>query len=166
LRGGMGELGLDPPKDSSSSVGFGKLKSEWKERREDRKLEKGKGDWGLDAGKSEEGRVLEWLERKWTKMNDTVNVQLVPDWKPLVAAMPSGRDALSPKAWVPAALGEEDVVKMRAPPEVGAEEDGGESSDEEDSGTSSRAGARERDPVGAFPGTRNEYRGGIDNVYY
>jgi hypothetical protein len=166
LRGGMAELGVDPPKDSSSSVGFGKLKSEWKERREDRRLEKGKSDWGLDAGKAEEGRVLQWLERKWTKMNDTVNVQVVPDWKPLVAAMPSGRDALTPKAWVPEGLGEEEVERMRAPPEAGLGEDSGESSDEEDAGASSRAAGRERDPVGAFPGTRNEYSVVSDSTYY
>jgi hypothetical protein len=98
LRGGMAELGMESSKQSSSGLGLGKLKSEWKERREYRRLEKGKADWGLDAGKAEEGRVLEWLERKWTKMNDTMNVQLVPDWRPLVAAMPSGRHTLSSQA--------------------------------------------------------------------
>jgi hypothetical protein len=159
LRGGMVEVGMEPPKDSAS-VGFGKLRSEWKGRREDKRLEKGKADWGLDAGKAEEGRVLEWLERKWTKMNDTMNVQIVPDWQPLAAAMPSGRDALTPKAWVPDVLPEEEVARMRAPPEVGAGDDGAQSSDEED------AGGKSRDPVGAFPGTTNEYRGGNDSSYY
>jgi hypothetical protein len=166
LRGGMAELGLDPPRDSSS-VGFGKLKTEWKERRVDKRLEKGKGDWGLDAGKAEEGRVLEWLDKKWTKMNDTMNVQLVPDCRPLVAAMPSGRDALTPKAWLPEGLGEEDVVRMRAPPEVGVGEDGGESSDEDGAGSGAAGGGvGGKDPVGAFPGTKNEYRGGDNGSYY
>src|SRR6202034_2053219 len=122
-------------------------RSEWKGRREDKRLEKGKADWGLDAGKAEEGRVLEWLERKWTKMNDTMNVQIVPDWQPLAGRVPSGRDALTPKAWVPGVLPEEEVARMRAPPEVGAGDDGAQSSDEED------AGGKSRDPVGAFPGT-------------
>jgi hypothetical protein len=163
------EVGMDVPKDSSSAssgLGFGKLKSEWKERREDRRLEKGKADWGLDAGRAEEGRVLEWLEKKWTKMNDTVNVQIVPDWRPLVAAMPSGRDALTPKPWVPDVLSEEEVARMRAPPEIGVSEDGGDSSDEEDGGASPRAGLGDRDLGGAFPGTRNEYRSGDGGSYY
>jgi hypothetical protein len=165
LRGGMVEVGMEPPKDSAG-VGFGKLRSEWKGWREDKRLEKGKADWGLDAGKAEEGRVLEWLERKWTKMNDTTNVQIVPDWQPLAAAMPSGRDALTPKAWVPDALPEEEVARMRAPPEVGVGDDGGQSSDEEDAGGKSTAGLVGRDLVGAFPGTGNEYRGGNDSSYY
>lgn len=169
LRAGMAEAGMDVPKDSSSAssgLGFGKLKSEWKERREDRRLEKGKADWGLDAGRAEEGRVLEWLEKKWTKMNDTVNVQIVPDWRPLVAAMPSGRDALTPKPWVPDVLSEEEVARMRAPPEIGVGEDGSDSSDEEGGRTSPRAGLGDRNPVGAFPGTKNEYKGGDGGSYY
>lgn len=174
LRSGMVELGMDPPKDSASSASSGvgalaKLRSEWKERREDKRMEKGKGDWGMDAGKAEEGRVLEWLERKWTKMNDMVNVQLVPDWKALVGAMPGGREAVTPKAWVPEMLGEEDLARMRAPPEVGVGDDGGdgESSDEEgNAGASTRAVGGDRDPVGAFPETRNEYRGGDRSNYY
>ena len=165
LRGGMAEVGLGVS-EGSRGAGLGRLKSEWKERREDKRLEKGRADWGLDAGKAEEGRVLEWLERKWTKMNDTMNVQIVPDWRPLVAAMPSGRDALSPKAWVPDLLGEEEVARMRAPPEVGVGEDGGDSSDEDDAGPSCRVGVGDRDPVGAFPGTRKEYRGGDGSSYY
>ena len=180
LRGGMSELGMEISKDSGhSGLGFGRLKSEWKERREDRRLlDQGSGkagkDWGLDAGKAEEGRVLEWLERKWSKMNDTVNVQVVPDWRPLVAAMPSGRDALTAKAWVPLSLEEEEVSRMRAPPELTREDDiaGRDSSEDEDedaaaaAGLSSRAGAGlvtlggSKDPVGAFPGTRKAYTGG------
>ncbi len=29
-------------------------------------------DWGDDAGREEEGRVIDMLEAKWVKMNDTV----------------------------------------------------------------------------------------------
>ena len=51
--------------------GLSKLKKDWTEKREDKKVEKG-GEWGSDAGKLEELRVIEHLESKWTKMNDTV----------------------------------------------------------------------------------------------
>jgi hypothetical protein len=52
--------------------GFRGLKKEWGERREDKKVERGL-DWGADAGKLEETRVIEMLEAKWTKQNDTVS---------------------------------------------------------------------------------------------
>ncbi len=53
--------------------GWGKVKKGFEEKREDRRIEKG-GEWGSDAGRIEEGRVVEMLERKWTKMNDTVSL--------------------------------------------------------------------------------------------
>lgn len=52
--------------------GLRKLKKEWSEKREDKKIEKG-GEWGSDAGKFEEGRVVDMLEKKWVKQNDTVS---------------------------------------------------------------------------------------------
>lgn len=65
--GGGGE------EDSSKSRGFAsRLKKDWAEKREDRRIEKG-ADWGSDAGRFEEGRVVEMLEKKWVKMNDTVS---------------------------------------------------------------------------------------------
>jgi hypothetical protein len=76
LRAGMQELGmasLVAEKEAGKKSTFGKLKREWTERREDRKIEKGAA-WGSDAGKLEEGRVLEMLEAKWVKMNDTVSL--------------------------------------------------------------------------------------------
>ena len=167
LRGAMAEVGIEVPKDGKGSGGgLTKLKSGWNERREDKRLEKGKGDWGLDAGKGEEGRVLEWLEKKWTKMNDTINVQLVPDWRPMVAQMPSGRDPLPAKVWVPDVLGVDEVAMMRAPPEHVGGEGGGDSSDEENAEGSSNAPGSARDPVGAFPGTRNEYGSKEGSDYY
>jgi hypothetical protein len=59
-------------KEAKKSSGFGKLKKEWAEKREDRKVEKG-ANWGADAGRLEETRVIEMLEAKWTKQNDTVS---------------------------------------------------------------------------------------------
>lgn len=68
---------------SKRSMGFSKLKREWAERREERKTEKDAGgrdrekgellDPGDRAGREEEGRVIEMLETKWVKMNDTVS---------------------------------------------------------------------------------------------
>lgn len=52
--------------------GFAKLKKEWTERREDKRIEKGEG-WGGDAGRFEEGRIVDMLEKKWNKINDMVS---------------------------------------------------------------------------------------------
>ena len=74
LVGGRKELGFASQGDDDR---FGKLKGlnkfrrDWTERREDKKIEKG-GEWGSDAGRLEELRVIEYLESKWSKENDTV----------------------------------------------------------------------------------------------
>ena len=76
LRGAKKELGftsLGAEEEKKKSSGFSKLKKEWQEKREDRKIEKGE-DWGTDAGKFEEGRIVDMLLKKWEKMNDTVCV--------------------------------------------------------------------------------------------
>jgi hypothetical protein len=52
-------------------LSFGRLKKGWEEKREEKRLENG-SHWGADAGRAEEQRVLEMLEKKWGKMNDTV----------------------------------------------------------------------------------------------
>jgi hypothetical protein len=73
LRGAKKELGfaaLGAEQDKKPS-GLLKLKKEWQEKKEDRKIEKGEG-WGTDAGKFEEGRIVDMLLKKWEKMNDTV----------------------------------------------------------------------------------------------
>jgi hypothetical protein len=73
LRGAQKELGfttLGAEEDKKKS-GFSKFKKDWKEKREDKKIEKGEG-WGTDAGKFEEGRILDMLLKKWIKENDTV----------------------------------------------------------------------------------------------
>ena len=57
--------------NGSKLTGLARLKKDWKEKREDKKIEKG-GEWGSDAGRLEELRVIEMLEQKWNKMNDTV----------------------------------------------------------------------------------------------
>ena len=73
LTGGKKELGFAGTKDEGSKMkGLAKFKKDWTERREDKKIEKG-GEWGSDAGRLEELRVIEMLEQKWNKMNDTAS---------------------------------------------------------------------------------------------
>jgi hypothetical protein len=70
LRCGLQELGIQH-QDEKKGLSLSRMKKDWSERREDRKIERGTG-WGSDAGKLEETRVIEMLESKWAKMNDTV----------------------------------------------------------------------------------------------
>ena len=73
VNGGLKELDIKPStaSDASKTKGFSKLKQNWVEKREDKRIEKG-GEWGSDAGRLEEGRVLQMLEKKWNKVNDMV----------------------------------------------------------------------------------------------
>lgn len=160
LRGARKELGLVVELEDGKRRGLKGLKQSWQERREDRRVEKG-GDWGLDAGRLEEARVVEMLEAKWDKENSTINVQIVPPHEPLLANMPSGREYHSSQPYQPPSLDADVLVQMRAPPEPeekafrGVEADSG---DEE---------AFDAPPVGAFPGTGGEYgRSATSNSYY
>lgn len=76
LRAGMHELGLASKEEGKKGLSLGRLKKGWDEKREDKRVEKG-SHWGSDAGRLEEGRVLEMLEKKWNKMNDTVRNTLL-----------------------------------------------------------------------------------------
>ena len=73
LRGAKKELGFAAlgAEEEKKASGFSKLKKDWQEKREDRKIEKGV-DWGTDAGKFEEGKIVDMLLKKWEKQNDTV----------------------------------------------------------------------------------------------
>ncbi|KAK0661046.1 pH-response regulator protein palC [Lasiodiplodia hormozganensis] len=154
--------------ESSKSRGFAsRLKKDWAEKREDRRIEKG-ADWGSDAGRFEEGRVVEMLEKKWVKMNDTVGVQTIPPIEPLLASMPSGREYHTPKPYQLPHLDEFTVARMRAPPEPSAG-GGGFTGVEDDSGDEEESQHRavgDGDPVGAFPGTSADYAAGGDRGYY
>jgi hypothetical protein len=74
LRAGLGELGVgrSGEEGGSGKGGLRGLRKEWSERREDKKVERGL-DWGADGGRLEETRVIEMLEAKWVKQNDTVS---------------------------------------------------------------------------------------------
>lgn len=72
LNAGKEELGFTRSQPEGSKFqGLAKFKKDWTERREDKKIEKGE-DWGRDAGRFEEARIIEILEKKWNKINDTV----------------------------------------------------------------------------------------------
>ncbi|KAK2789012.1 hypothetical protein FQN52_000169 [Onygenales sp. PD_12] len=148
--GFRGELGGDEGVENVGGKGKGKigggfsrLKREWSERREERKIEReaaGSGrvegeaelDWGDDAGREEEGRVLDMLEAKWVKMNDTINTQLIPSSASYAANLPSGRDIHStPAPYSPPQLDADHLVRLRAPPDSSDSLDVIDSSDEE-----------------------------------
>ncbi|KAL9605042.1 MAG: hypothetical protein Q9179_001638 [Wetmoreana sp. 5 TL-2023] len=140
LKGARRELGLASieKEEKGWTKGLGKLKKGFEEKREDRRVERG-GELGADGGRIEEGRVVEMLERKWGKLNDTIlgkiNTQLIPPFEPLLAGMPSGREMHSSKSYVPPELDADVLEKMRAPPDLKDErvlmDDEENSSDEE-----------------------------------
>ncbi|KAL4786252.1 hypothetical protein BJX76DRAFT_129818 [Aspergillus varians] len=130
LRAAKGALGLRSTgakeEPVTKSRGLSKLKQGFRERREERRMEKGAGGERLEkgelgpgdnAGREEEGRVLEMLETKWVRMNDTINTQLIPSSADYLANLPSGRDVLPPQPpYALPFLDEEHLVRMRAPP--------------------------------------------------
>ena len=72
LNGGKKQLGFESSGAEGSKMrGLAKLKKDWSERKEDKKIERG-GEWGFDAGRLEELRIIEMLDQKWNKLNDTV----------------------------------------------------------------------------------------------
>jgi hypothetical protein len=78
LIGGMGELRIKYTEENGAAAkGLAKLKKDWTERREDKKIEKGT-EWGNDAGRLEEGRIIEMLEVKWNKTNNVVSTAWWP----------------------------------------------------------------------------------------
>ncbi|KAA8648358.1 hypothetical protein EYZ11_005855 [Aspergillus tanneri] len=148
-----------------------KLKQGWMDRREEMHPGSDKAELSLgdSSGRDEEGRVIEMLEAKWTRMNDTVfspspsvegdcnqqgeilmcsqiNTQLVPPFNDLVSKLPSGRDIVSPPVpYQLSPLDEEELAHMRAPP---AEDEFKSSSDVDDSDDEPSAA---RDTPGTVP---------------
>ncbi|KAK4218203.1 hypothetical protein QBC37DRAFT_412781 [Rhypophila decipiens] len=157
LYAGLQELGVERKENKMTRKGSGfsasKFKKEWTEKREDRKVERGL-NWGADAGKVEEIRVLEMLEGKWTKQNDTMLTQPIPPTGPLFAQMPSGREIHTIKPWQPPLLDAYALEAMRAPPDALDDVGGGGSSDGGDDDTLVGGASS---PVGAFPGTHGDY---------
>ncbi|KAI9694415.1 MAG: hypothetical protein M1822_000031 [Bathelium mastoideum] len=160
LRGAKRELGVwkgAKGDEQNKNRGLAKLKREWTEKREDRKIEKGGEEWGLDGGKAEEERVVDWLDEKWSKTNDTMTVQTVPPHDFLLASLPSGREYHTPKPFQPPSLDEATLTTMRAPPDP-------QPNSFEDDDESTEETTIDEDPIGAFPGTGKQYAG--NTVYY
>ncbi|QKX55279.1 uncharacterized protein TRUGW13939_02371 [Talaromyces rugulosus] len=164
MRAGKDALGIRRVEGEATGKGgtLSKLKKGWTDRRDERKLEKsnaestvvhggelGRGD---DAGWEEEARVIEILESKWVKMNDTVITQVVPPSEPLLSNMPSGRDIHRPPgAYTPPSLDAAQLARMRAPPDEAEQELASLAvEDDSDDGVSPSS---ERVPPGTFPGT-------------
>ncbi|PYH78844.1 hypothetical protein BO82DRAFT_385607 [Aspergillus uvarum CBS 121591] len=165
-RGG-GKTEVEKEAASKGSSKFSKFKQGFKEKLEEKKMEKDAGSPGSsgdkkelgpgdNAGRDEEGRVIEMLETKWVRMNNTINTQLIPPSADLLANLPSGRDIHAPPgAYRIPSLDEEQLVRMRAPP---AEDEFGPGSDVEES---------DEEPAGVSrvwtPGT---VPGRTDSAYY
>ncbi|KAL3474817.1 hypothetical protein BJX99DRAFT_248007 [Aspergillus californicus] len=159
LRAAKGALGLrnmsSMEKPTTKSRGLSKLKQGFRDRREERKMEKGAGGERLEkgelgpgdsAGREEEGRVIEMLETKWARMNDTINTQVIPPSTDYLTNLPSGRDILPPQPpYKLPVLDSELLARMRAPP---AEVELGPGSDLDDSDVESPPRG---DTPGAFP---------------
>ncbi|RAH49670.1 pH-signaling protein PalC [Aspergillus brunneoviolaceus CBS 621.78] len=166
-RGGGAKTEAEKEAASKGGSKFSRFKQGFKEKLEEKKMEKdagsqgGSGDKkelgpGDNAGRDEEGRVIEMLETKWVRMNNTINTQLIPPSADLLANLPSGRDIHAPPgAYRIPSLDEEQLVRMRAPP---AEDDFGPGSDVEES---------DEEPAGVSrvwtPGT---VPGRTDSAYY
>ena len=166
LEAGSKELGFKSSTEEGSSKvskAFMKMKKDLTERKEDERIRKG-GEWGSDAGRFEEARVIRMLENRWNKINDTasadtsvadarlsslmilqINTQVVPPSDPLIAGMPSGREIHAPKQYIPPDLDEVLLIRLRAPPDGDDRVLSTDSDNSEDEAKESKA-----NPPGAF----------------
>jgi hypothetical protein len=88
----------------------------------------------------------------------------VPEFEPLLAQMPSGREYHTPELWSPPTLDAGTLMQMRALPEP---EDRAFKGDEDDSGDEDGYRVGTGEPVGAFPGTATDCgRSKTSDSYY
>ncbi|KAI1112009.1 pH-response regulator protein palC [Nemania sp. NC0429] len=133
LRCGLQELGIEP-REAKKGLSLSRMKKDWSERKEDKKIERGT-NWGSDAGKLEETRVIEMLEVKWTKINDTMLTQAIPSTATLLSGLPSGRDFHTIKSYQPPELPKQSLESMRALPDRSDDDGGDQSSSDDDEKT-------------------------------
>ena len=81
----------------------------------------------------------------------------MPAFGPLMATMPSGREIHAQKTYVPPVVEQSTLEGMRAPPDHTDTYNNDNSSDEDN---------EIGEPVGAFPGTKNDYASSSTNKYY
>ncbi|KAI0970213.1 pH-response regulator protein palC [Xylaria arbuscula] len=156
LRCGLQELGIEP-RDAKKGLSLSRMKKDWSERREDKKVERGT-NWGSDAGKLEETRVIEMLDTKWTKVNDTMLTQAVPPTSTLLSSLPLGRDIHTLKSYLTPELSRQTLESMRSVPDR-VDDYGGDQPSSDDERTLVEA-------PGAFPGTSESYRSESTRSYY
>ncbi|KAI2613685.1 uncharacterized protein GGS25DRAFT_516551 [Hypoxylon fragiforme] len=160
LRCGLQELGIEVKEGKKGGLSLSRIKKDWSEKREDRKVERGT-NWGADAGKMEETRVIEMLDAKWTKVNDTMLTQAIPSPGTLLATLPSGRDMHSIKPYQIPELGRELLEAMRAPPDH-SDDFGGEGLSSDDDGERTAVATS----IGGFPNTPDISRSEGTRSYY
>lgn len=107
-----------------------KLRRGLSERKEARHLAAADGSWGLDAGRAEEVKVLEALEEKWRKLNDSVMFQPLPEMGELNKRIPSGREIHSLKIWEAPRLGADEMRALKAEGTQAAYEEDADSEEE------------------------------------
>ncbi|KAI1823964.1 pH-response regulator protein palC [Xylaria intraflava] len=133
LQCALQELGINS-REAKRGLSFSRLKKDWSERKEDKKVERST-NWGSDAGRLEEARVVEMLETKWTKINDTVLVQKIPPTATLLSSLPSGRDMYTIQPYHPPELSRQTLESLRALPDRADDYGGDQPSSDEDEGT-------------------------------
>ncbi|KAF3481838.1 pH-signaling protein PalC [Arthroderma uncinatum] len=151
FKGSTAETGAEGPSKSKLG-GFSRLKKEWSERREEKKIEKeamssSKGgdletdiDYGDDAGRDEEGRVIDMLEKKWVRMNDTIMTQLIPSSASYISNLPLGRDIhAQPALYAPPTLDPGQLERLRAPLDPTDDDAEVESSEDEEENDTKRS---------------------------
>ncbi|KAL6871990.1 hypothetical protein J3F83DRAFT_626840 [Trichoderma novae-zelandiae] len=145
-RAGLHELGVEVKDATNPKKGLSLSRTikGLSEKREDRRVDK-ETAWGADAGKLEETRILEMLDAKWNKINDTMNTRPIPPISALINKMPSGREIHTIKPYQLPSLDRDVLEAMRAPPEPSGELVEGEaSSDDETLVDEAAAGAYNR----------------------
>ncbi|KAI0392890.1 pH-response regulator protein palC [Xylariaceae sp. FL0594] len=157
LRCGLQELGLES-REAKKGLSLSRMRKDWSEKREDKKIERST-NWGSDAGRLEETRVIEVLEAKWTKINDTVHTQPIPSPAALLHSIPSGRDMHTIKPYQPPELSRQALESMRALPDRADDYAEQPSSDEEDRTAVAT-------PIGAFPTSAGDYRSESARSYF
>lgn len=107
-----------------------------KKAREERKMEKVPMEalLGPDAGKTEEAMVLNELERRWRRINDSVNFHNVPSTSSLLARLPTGRPMFPEnQTWTPPKLSSSELSQLQTQAPNGGELDwiGADDSDDD-----------------------------------
>ncbi|KAK6341112.1 hypothetical protein TWF696_008202 [Orbilia brochopaga] len=110
-------LGLTVESEGKGKVGRGLEKL--KKAREKRKIEKGaaaaaEGVLAADAGRMEEAMVLGELEKKWRRVNDSVNFETIMPSSVLLPRLPTGRPMFPERtAWTPPKLSSAELAQLQ-----------------------------------------------------